>query len=297
MDEFQKDTTPAGENIDGDFSLDDILNEFSDENLAVTTEVEPSADAPAKSIMPDVNNSIYAAAINSADEDETEQNTMQEPGPTPSAEDDKSDYDVVKEYKPVGGRDLDKLLREVKLDYVTDSQAAPANYASYEDEMDEGSYEPADDSLYDEPPKPEKPEHSFGQRAASPFLALMAMISMKRQLRKTTVKTAPPEDAEDLGPELDADRASRYYGSHINNLRSRTKISFGLCLVLMYISFGLPVLGALNNFSVRSLMCLILELAVVVLCLDVFTSGIMDLVRKKTRCRFAYRGIVRTVRA
>lgn len=28
-------------------------------------------------------------------------------------------------------------------------------------------------------------------------------------------------------------------------------------------------------------MCLILELAVVVLCLDVFTSGIMDLVRKK----------------
>lgn len=283
MDDFEKDMTPAGESIDGSFSLDDILNEFSDENLAAAAEDEPSADAPAKNkIKPDVKDGVYAAAINSADEAEAKPENVPEPGPnTPAENDDKSDYDVVKEYKPVGGRDLDKLLREVKLDYVTDSEAAPASYASNEEEMDEGSYEPADDSLYDESPKPEKQEHSFGQRAASPFLALMAMISMKRQLRKTTVKTAPLEDAEDLGPELDADRASRYYGSHINNLRTRTKISFVICLVLMYISFGLPVLGALNNFTVRSIMCLILELAVVVLCLDVFTSGIMDLVRRK----------------
>lgn len=275
MDDFEKEITPDGEPLGEEFSLDDILNEFSDENLAVAeAETSAAAEPTAKKIVPEQEDGVFAAAIQSGEE-----NGRTEPEPPAAAE--KTDYDIVKDYRPVGGGDLDKLLREVRLDYVSDEDAAPAKYASPDEPMDEGEYEPASDARYDEPLRPEKPERPFGQRAASPFLALMAMISLKRQQRRTTVKAAPPEEAEDLGPELDADRASRYYGSHINHLRTRTKLSAALCLVLMYLSFGLPVFGRLHNATVCTLMCLILELAVVVLCLDVFTGGIMDLVRKK----------------
>ena len=303
MDDFEKDMGAPDEVVPEEFSLDDILSEFSDENMAVDEDESAVED---HKIVPEKQGDVYSAEIKS---DEGESGP--EPAPAPKAaapapkaapkapadvasapvsgkgrpaDDGKTDYEIVKEYKPVGGGDLDKLLREVRTDFVTDERAAPAEYARAEDESsavpDHEEYG-GDTEAYQRAPRPEKPERSFGQRTASPFVALMAIISLKRQQRRATVKSAPPEEAEDLGPEMDAEKASRYYGSHIGNLRVRTRLSFALCLVLLYISFGFPVLGRLNNPAVCSLMCLIAELGVVMLCLDVFTAGIMDLVRKK----------------
>ncbi len=286
MDDFEKDMTPDGEVLPESFTLDDILSEFSDENI--TVEDYAPAGERAHKIQSDDSGRMFSVEISSDEAPSQPEPPGAEKRPAPQSDEPdepaRTDYDIVREYKPVGGGDLDKLLKEVTLDYVSDEKAAPAEYASdYEDEGDgENPGAPREAPVEDyEPPRKEKPERSFGQRAASPFLALMAVISMRRQQRRATVKAAPPEEAEDLGPELDADRASRYYGSHISNLRVRTKAALALCLVLMYISFGFPVLGRLNNASVSALMCLILELAVVVICLDVFTAGIMDLLRKK----------------
>jgi hypothetical protein len=288
MDDFEKDLGADEDIIPEQFSLDDILNEFSDDNTVVTE--EPAPEEPAKPIEPKKEGKVYAAEISSDEdapgpaEDVAPAEAPKEPE-TPAEKDDKTDYDIVKEYKPIGGGDLDELLKEVRMDYVTDEDAAPAKYASADKAPAKASsrveYSDEEEAAPEEPPKPEKPERNFAQRTASPFVSLMAMISLRRQQHRSTVKAAPPEEAEDLGPEMDPDRASRYYGSHISNIRVRTKISFAICLVLMYISFGFPVPGRLNNGSVASLFCIIAELAVVVLCLDVFTSGIMDLVRKK----------------
>jgi hypothetical protein len=302
MDDLGKDKAEEAVSETENFSLDDILMEFADETEPV--EEQPDESAPQTVKFTD-SDGVKTAEVSSEEA----------PGPIPSAPpepeperpksrpEEKTDYDIVREYKPVGAEDLDELLKEVRMDFVTDSDAAPADYAPA-DVVDEAPEAPAapkkpvqeapsqkpqrrrqpapsPEDMGDEPPEPQKPERPFGERIAAPFVAMMAVISMKRQQRRATVKAAPPEGAEDLGPEMDADRASKYYGSHIKGLRSRVKTAFLLCLPLMYISFGLPVLGRLHNNTVCTLMCLVLELAVVVVCLDVFTSGIMDLVRKK----------------
>jgi hypothetical protein len=300
MDDFEKDVGAEDEITPEQFSLDDILSEFSDESLAVEEpEEEPDSAEPIKP-REESDGRIETASVSDGMPAEPEPERKKEvqeaaaPAETGVAEKAvrprqpepaRSDYEIVREYKPVGGGDLDKLLREVKLDYVTDEDSEPSDYASPEEPEPEEPDEPEEPKIRkaapdERPPRPEKPERSFGERALSPLLALMAVISMRIQQRRSTVKAAPPEEAEDLGPETDPDRASRYYGAHISNLRTRLKIALPLCLVLMYISFGLPVFGRLNNYTVRSVMCLVTELAVMVVCLDIFTAGIMDLVRK-----------------
>lgn len=285
MDDLGKDMAPAAEN--DDFSLDDILREFSDENLAV--ESEPAQD-DSRPVRLDEDGKVVTAEINSREAPPVAEASVTErvPASAPAAPEKPAkpvtDYDIVSSYKPVDQGDLDVLLKDVELNFVTDSGVAPADYAEEEAEEDE----PAEEKPYappepesEEPPEKPRPERPFGQRAAAPFVALMAMISMKRQQRQSTVKAAPPEEAEDLGPEMDADRASRYYGSHIKFLRARVRVAAVISLVLMYISLGLPVFGRLNDPAVGALMCLIGELAVVIVCLDVFTAGIVDLFRKK----------------
>jgi hypothetical protein len=316
MDDFGKDAAENAEDEIEKFSLDDILMEFADE----TEEAEDSPLPESEEVGFESAGGVESAVINSAEEPAEPEPEPAPPaaGPEPEPEPEpvKTDYDIVREYKPVGAGDLDELLKEVRMDFVTDDEAAPAEYAAEEapeEPAAEDGAAAAQPQAEAEPPraeapkkpretprprprrprpapepesgsvKPEedRPERPFSEKLASPFVSLMAMISIKRRQRKTTVKAAPPEEAEDLGPEMDADRASKYYGSHINGLRKRVKTAFWLCLPLIYISLGFPVPGRLNNGVVCTLMCLVIELAVVIVCLDVFTAGIMDLVRKK----------------
>ena len=115
----------------------------------------------------------------------------------------------------------------------------------------------------------------------SRFVQFLATLSLKIQQHQTNAKSAPARDAEELGPELTADKASRYYGSQIKFTKLRLRIAAVLCLILAYISFGLPVLGRLHNSVVLTSACLALEISVVMCCLDIFTAGIMDLIRKR----------------
>lgn len=115
----------------------------------------------------------------------------------------------------------------------------------------------------------------------SRFVQFLATLSLKIQQHQTNAKSAPARDAEELGPELTADKASRYYGSQIKFTKLRLRIAAVLCLLLAYISFGLPVPGRLHNTVVLTSACLALEISVVMCCLDIFTAGIMDLIRKR----------------
>lgn len=87
------------------------------------------------------------------------------------------------------------------------------------------------------------------------------------------------DDDEDLGPEVAPQTAMKYYGSFINSLRLRTRISVILLVFMGWLSLGLPVTGLLNNYRVAGLFCLAIQLTIMLLCLDVVTNGVLSAVR------------------
>lgn len=89
------------------------------------------------------------------------------------------------------------------------------------------------------------------------------------------------DDDEELGEELPPEKASRFYESFIGGLHIRVRIAFVLSLVLTYISFGLPVMGAMNATAVKSAVCLILLLAVMICGLDIMTSGLIAIAHRR----------------
>jgi len=128
----------------------------------------------------------------------------------------------------------------------------------------------------------EDKDNSLNEKSKGSFLTqYLAVLSLKIQQAKENAKSAPAEEAEDLGPELSADKAAKYYGSYVKFMKHRLHIAMILSFILFYISSGLPVPGRLHNITVLSLACLVIELSVIVTCVDQFTGGILDLIRKK----------------
>ena len=68
----------------------------------------------------------------------------------------------------------------------------------------------------------------------------------------------------------------------MTSLKLRFRLALFLSVILCWISFGLPTAGALgHDLKTTSLVCLAIELTVVMLGLDIFTNGIMSLVRNR----------------
>jgi hypothetical protein len=132
MDDFGKDAAENAEDEIEKFSLDDILMEFADE----TEEAEDSPLPESEEVGFESAGGVESAVINSAEEPAEPEPEPAPPaaGPEPEPEPEpvKTDYDIVREYKPVGAGDLDELLKEVRMDFVTDDEAAPAEYAAEE---------------------------------------------------------------------------------------------------------------------------------------------------------------------
>ena len=89
------------------------------------------------------------------------------------------------------------------------------------------------------------------------------------------------DDNEDLGRELNCAKASKYYGSYIRSMRLRLRISGILLFVMFWISIGLPVPGMIKTSVVSNAVCLGLQLGIMLLCLDVVTTGVMNAARGK----------------
>lgn len=134
-----------------------------------------------------------------------------------------------------------------------------------------------------EPPKKEKTRRepkSFRESVAVPVVSALAFIAMKIKQSQVTLGETSYE-SEDLGEEMQADKAARFYDKHIAGLRLRTRIAFVLCVLMAYISYGLPVPGALADAGVKSAVCLIMMISVMFCGLDIITTGIMSIVRFK----------------
>lgn len=134
-----------------------------------------------------------------------------------------------------------------------------------------------------EPPKKEtarKEPKSFRESVAVPVISALAFIAMKIKQSQVTLGETSYE-SEDLGEEMQPDKAARFYDKHIAGLRLRTRIAFVLCVLMAYISYGLPVPGALADAGVKSAVCLIMMISVMFCGLDIITTGIMSIVRFK----------------
>lgn len=156
----------------------------------------------------------------------------------------------------------------------SDSDESPADYA----EDGDYTYKADDDDDDDFTPASKR---SVKESVAAPIIAFIALIVMKVQQSRINFRGAPPEEAEDLGEEMAPDKAAKFYDKHIPWLKLRTKLSFLLCLVMAYISFGLPVPGALADTGVKAAVLLVMLLSVMLLGLDVFVSGLISLVKRR----------------
>ncbi len=134
---------------------------------------------------------------------------------------------------------------------------------------------------YARPESENAPRHDYGSaKKANPILGLLAVLSVKFRRAQSAGSAVTIEDAEELGEELSAKKAAKYYAGNVNSLRIRFKLSIFPMAALLWVSLGLPAFGALgSDLKVTSLACLVMQLAVVMLGLDVFTSGVMNLVR------------------
>ena len=157
-----------------------------------------------------------------------------------------------------------------------DTSASPAIYAGesdYDYDEDEGGV-PDDEAE-------ELRREDFFPSSFKEYLFSM-LTSLLYRLRGAAAGTlTAEEDDEELGPELPAANASKYYGSHLRSQKLRLRISGILLVVLAWISLGLPVSGRLNDIHVASLLCLGFQLSIMLLSLDVVTGGVMNAVRRK----------------
>lgn len=203
--------------------------------------------------------------------------------PEPDAEEVSEEEDIigsiVDEYTDGSETEATKVFKPVQddelvTDGISDEDISPEDYA------EDGDYEAGKD----EEPKPKRCERrkarSFSELVVTPFISALALIALKVQQSKLPLSISADDD-EELGEELPPEKASRFYESFIGGLHIRVRIAFVLSLVLTYISFGLPVMGAMNATAVKSAVCLILLLAVMICGLDIMTSGLIAIAHRR----------------
>lgn len=109
---------------------------------------------------------------------------------------------------------------------------------------------------------------------------LLRLRGSSKPGKAPTVSTAE-DDEEDLGAEVGAKAAFKYYGSFIHSLRLRCRIAAFVLFIMVWLSVGLPVPGMLKDVRVASAMLLACQLNIMLLALDVLTGAVMNMSRMK----------------
>ena len=151
-------------------------------------------------------------------------------------------------------------------DSAQEHYAAPG---SYEEELSD------EDAEADETP-------GFRERVVLPVMGLFADAAAKREERRKQAFERAERERENRPPELAPEAAARLYADQAQSLRVRSILASCVCAMLVWLSYGLPAAGALgSSVRIASFACLILELIVMVIGLDVFSNGLKTLLQKK----------------
>ena len=275
-----------------------IRREFESDGAPVeTNEANPESAEPISSAVPDSSSELGEVDRIIAEfkhsprpqwriiepEPVREEAAQSEPEPTKLREQEASLSAKTFE-PPVSAAEQTKVRDEVSDDHKQEAEPELYEGSGINEETGDKYAADADYTVIEpEPPKKEKARKepkSFRESVAVPVISALAFIAMKIKQSQVTLGETSYE-SEDLGEEMQPDKAARFYDKHIAGLRLRTRIAFVLCVLMAYISYGLPVPGALADAGVKSAVCLIMMISVMFCGLDIITTGIMSIVRFK----------------
>lgn len=275
-----------------------IRREFESDGAPVeTNEANPESAEPISSAVPDSSSELDEVDRIIAEfkhsprpqwriiepEPVREEAAQSEPEPTKLREQEASLSAKTFE-PPVSAAEQTKVRDEVSDDHEQEAEPELYEGSGINEETGDKYAADADYTVIEpEPPKKEKARKepkSFRESVAVPVVSALAFIAMKIKQSQVTLGETSYE-SEDLGEEMQPDKAARFYDKHIAGLRLRTRIAFVLCVLMAYISYGLPVPGALADAGVKSAVCLIMMISVMFCGLDIITTGIMSIVRFK----------------
>ena len=275
-----------------------IRREFESDGAPVeTNEAKPESNEPVSSAVPDSSSELDDVERIIAEfkhsprpqgriiepEPVREEAAQSEPEPTKLREQEASLSAKTFE-PPVSAAEQTKVRDEVSDDHEQEAEPELYEGSGINEETGDKYAADADYTVIEpEPPKKEKARKepkSFRESVAVPVISALAFIAMKIKQSQVTLGETSYE-SEDLGEEMQPDKAARFYDKHIAGLRLRTRIAFVLCVLMAYISYGLPVPGALADAGVKSAVCLIMMISVMFCGLDIITTGIMSIVRFK----------------
>ena len=275
-----------------------IRREFESDGAPVeTNEANPESAEPISSAVPDSSSELGEVDRIIAEfkhsprpqwriiepEPVREEAAQSEPEPTKLREQEASLSAKTFE-PPVSAAEQTKVRDEVSDDHKQEAEPELYEGSGINEKTGDKYAADADYTVIEpEPPKKEKARKepkSFRESVAVPVISALAFIAMKIKQSQVTLGETSYE-SEDLGEEMQPDKAARFYDKHIAGLRLRTRIAFVLCVLMAYISYGLPVPGALADAGVKSAVCLIMMISVMFCGLDIITTGIMSIVRFK----------------
>lgn len=269
------------------FSLEDILAEYKVQ-LPETPAVEEDLGTRSKRIvMEALNQTISEASFSSIDELIDDTITVEaacQATEEAVAQEDGDEGEEEEEYPDLTAQD------ELLIDELTRPESIPVHNGYTVRELvdsDENERYASANVIPEELPAADvnaERRKVVKERFLSPLIALMALIALRREQRKGAEKHRPTEELEDENvPEMDPERATKFYAAQMGSLRLRAKLATAMSLVMVYLSFAfytwIPLFGALNSAGIMSLVLLIFELTVMVIGLDVVTTGLMALVR------------------
>ena len=116
------------------------------------------------------------------------------------------------------------------------------------------------------------------KKLLSPLIGLIAASSVKREEKRRAAQEQAEAEAKKQIPEMDPEKAARLYVDQALAIRLRCLFATALSVVLVWLSYGLPAMGILGASPLaRTFVCLIFELIVILIGLDIFTNGIVTL--------------------
>ena len=268
MDEFKEKNHIANESLPTDFALEDILAEYKAASQEPEAPDESLSDRSKRLVMETLPDALDAENFDALggliESTVAEEAPAPEPQPEPEPE----------------PENVESIIAEVQAQSLTDADEA-ADYAAA------GAVEEPDDGeeLPETPAEKKRPHRrSAREKLLSPFVALAALIAMRRGQRANAEQEQPtPDEAEEDVPDPEPEKAVRFYHTQMRSLRFRGRVAAGLSLVMLYLSFAyysaaLPLTGALHgNIRVLSLVLLVFECSVVITGLDVFTAGLLGI--------------------
>lgn len=279
-----------------EYSLEEILAEYNSLDYDIPPEGGSLSERSKRIVMDAIDDAVTQADIDSIDDivEDTVSQAMAEsepepePEPGPETEAGTEPGDGLEPEDELVDIPEEKSLSEYEIREMVDSDERE-RYASYdpEDELDPDP-DPDSDEDEDVPARvrreKKKPSLPDKEKFLSPIIALLALVTHRRSRRVEADEGLATADSEDENiPEMAPEKASKFYGAQLPLLKLRARAATAVSLVMLYITLAfdsfLPLAGAMKGSTACAFVLLIMLLTVMLCGLDVFTAGIMSLVR------------------